>query len=280
MRFVHGTFCRDVERKCLLDEPNGANHITLCHAFAHETPPCASAEEERAFCIDEYEYPNEKGAHPTWMITWYDAQATCLSLGKRLCYASEWTMACEGPDKTPFPYGWERDHDACNSDNQWIPPSLDKMYAVDPPDAGDAAVQAPELARLDQSAPSGAYERCVSGFGARDMTGNFDEWVIEDAPLLPRGPDKGLWAALKGGAWGHVRNACRPKTTSHSPGWTYYFVGFRCCADAAGFPAYEPPKEAMKPPKVKSENKAARVEVKHPAGPSKVKIAPPKASAP
>ena len=36
---------------------------------------------------------------------------------------------------------------------------------------------------------------------------------------------------LKGGAWGHVRNACRPVTTSHEPEFRYYFVSFRCCAD-------------------------------------------------
>jgi hypothetical protein len=30
-----------------------------------------------------------------------------------------------------------------------------------------------------------------------------------------------------------VRNACRPYTTSHPPEFTYYFISFRCCADAA-----------------------------------------------
>ena len=29
----------------------------------------------------------------------------------------------------------------------------------------------------------------------------------------------------------HVRNACRPVTTSHPPDFTYYFISFRCCAD-------------------------------------------------
>jgi formylglycine-generating enzyme required for sulfatase activity len=267
MLFVSGTYCTDVERTCLKKEDNGANHITLCHSFAHETK-CVGTEEKRAFCIDEYEYPNQKDAHPSWMVTWYEAQATCQSKGKRLCYETEWTMACEGPDKTPFPYGWDRDNTACNIDNEWLPPSLEKMNAA--PDAG----QLEELARLDQSVPSGKLERCVSGFGVRDMTGNFDEWTTNDRPRAPKGQENGMWASLKGGAWGHVRNACRPLTTSHSPGWSYYFVSFRCCADAKGHPVYSPPPEAWPARTVKAEDKAPPVTVSSAPGPSKVKVPP------
>ena len=70
-------------------------------------------------------------------------------------------------------------------------------------------------------------ETCRSGFGVYDLTGNFDEWVLTES-------DRGVsdWAGLKGGAWGHVRNACRPITTSHPPQFTYYFISFRCCKDA------------------------------------------------
>ena len=220
-----------MERTCLRKELNKPNHLEICHAFAHETR-CVAPEEPRAFCIDRYEYPNQEGAHASWMVSWWDAEATCEAKGKRLCQASEWTMACEGPDRLPFPYGWERDQTACNIDNVYINPQLSRMYA------GDGAVSGPELERLDQSVRSGALERCVSGYGVHDMTGNFDEWVTRDD--RPKESDKGKWAALKGGAWGHVRNACRPMTTSHAPEFTYYFVSFRCCGDAAGHPAYRP----------------------------------------
>ncbi len=273
MLFVHGPFCPAVERTCVRDSPNSANHLTLCHEFLPETR-CFSEREERAFCIDEYEYPNEKGAHPTWMVTWYEAVATCESDGKRLCNASEWTMACEGPEELPFPYGYERDNTACNFDNEYIAPSLEKLYTVDPPDAGDASVQNAELERLDQSVKSGAMDRCVSGYGVHDMTGNFDEWVDNDEPVPPTGVHVGLWSALKGGGWGHVRNACRPTTVSHSPGWAYYFVAFRCCADPPGHEPYTPPPTAMHPPKVKPEALARTVVVKHPPGPSKKKVKP------
>jgi formylglycine-generating enzyme required for sulfatase activity len=58
-----------------------------------------------------------------------------------------------------------------------------------------------------------------------------DEWVRADQERTHR---RSRFAGLKGGAWGHVRNACRPVTTSHPPDFTYYFISFRCCADAAG----------------------------------------------
>lgn len=174
------------------------------------------------FCIDRYEYPNEKGAHPPVMVSFYDASGLCAAKGKRLCYESEWTAACEGPDELPFPYGWERSAEKCNFDNAWVDPSLKKIYSDDP------GVRDAELARLDRSVPSGHKPGCVSGYGVHDLTGNVDEWVLADRD---RPEEKGRFSALKGGAWGHVRNACRPVTTSHEPEFTYYFVSFRCCRD-------------------------------------------------
>jgi hypothetical protein len=227
MAYVATSFCPDVERQCLDMEYEKTNHLQICHAFAHEQR-CRTAPRPIAFCIDRYEYPNRKGAHPTWMLDWYQAQATCESKGKRLCWASEWTAACEGPEHTPFPYGWERDHDKCNMDNFYIDPKKFGskgqflFYSKDP------EIQERELARLDESVASGSMETCKSGFGVYDMPGNVDEWVVSDEP--PREVSK--WAGLKGGAWGHVRSQCRPMTFSHDPGFTYYFVGFRCCKDA------------------------------------------------
>lgn len=242
MILVDGTACSQVERTCLDEEKDRTNHIRICHAFAHVTK-CVGTEEKRRFCIDEYEYPNEKGAHPPWLVSWYDGEAACQAEGKRLCYESEWVTACEGPERTPFPYGWERDPTACNIDNVYIGPDIDKMYT------SDQSVADGELRRIDQSVPSGSLPGCVSGYGVRDLTGNFDEWVTRDAPP----ESKSKWAGLKGGAWGHVRNACRPVTTSHPPQFTYYFISFRCCRDADGSAPYQPragePKPAVPPRK-------------------------------
>ncbi|MET0593715.1 MAG: SUMF1/EgtB/PvdO family nonheme iron enzyme [Polyangiaceae bacterium] len=259
MRLVDTTYCSNMQRTCVEEEYSPQNKITICHRFATKQR-CVGREEHRRFCIDEYEYPNKKGAHPTWMVSWYDAQATCGSLGKRLCYESEWVSACEGPDHTPFPYGQARDNTKCNIDNQWIQPSLVDIYSKDP------QTRLLELSRLDQSAPSGALPGCVSGFGVRDLTGNFDEWVTVDQYV----DDKSGWAGLKGGAWGHVRNACRPMTTSHPPDFTYYFIAFRCCREARGGDP-SPPSYAGAP-EVPPENRAPIQDPAYPPGPSSTKV--------
>jgi sulfatase modifying factor 1 len=245
MVHVETMYCTDVERRCVDMEQEKTNHLPICHAFAHEQR-CRVQPRPISFCIDRYEYPDRRGAHPTWMIDWYQAQATCESKGKRLCWASEWTAACEGPEQTPFPYGWERDHDKCNMDNFYVEPRKFGPKGQFLFYSKDADVQSAELSRLDRSVPSGSLESCQSGFGVYDLPGNLDEWVVSDEP--PREISK--WAGLKGGAWGHVRSQCRPTTFSHDAGFSYYFVGFRCCKDVAGAPAWAPAAEAIPAPSV------------------------------
>lgn len=225
MQHVQHSFCPDMRRRCVKSEYDRSNHITICHRFAEGENECRGERTKLDFCIDRYEYPNQRGGHPPVMVSWFDAGKACEARGKRLCYESEWVTACEGPDEKPFPYGWTRSSQSCNIDNRWISPSLTKIYSRDP------SVRDPELARLDQSKPSGAMAGCVSDFGVYDLTGNFDEWTRADRE---RPTKRAKSAALKGGAWGHVRNACRPVTTSHEPEFTYYFVSFRCCSDPHG----------------------------------------------
>lgn len=222
MVHVKKDFCPQMERTCLKSEYDKSNHITLCHRFKEGENECKASRVPLDFCIDKYEFPNEKGGKPPVMIDWYHAMGECSALGKRLCYESEWVAACEGPDEKPFPYGWERSAKKCNIDNRWINPSLKKIYSEDP------AVSGPELDRLWQGVRSGERPECVSDYGVYDLTGNVDEWTMADHD---RPKERAVFAALKGGAWGHVRNACRPVTTSHEPEFRYYFVSFRCCQD-------------------------------------------------
>ncbi len=269
MAHVATTFCPDIERQCLDMEHDEDNHLPICHAFAHEQR-CRTGQRAMDFCIDRYEYPNSEGGHPVWMLNWYQAQATCLSKGKRLCWASEWTAACEGPEHTPFPYGWERNHDACNVDNFFIEPRKPAVHNAQFYFYWkDKAVADKELFRLDQSVPSGSLETCKSGFDVYDLTGNFDEWVVSDQP--PR--EKSRWSGLKGGAWGHVRSQCRPMTFSHEPEFSYYFVGFRCCSDAAGASPWTASAEAVPAPSVEPHDFAPEPIVAQGApGPSKTKF--------
>jgi formylglycine-generating enzyme required for sulfatase activity len=258
MVFVDTVHCPDgpnakVGLRCTDSERNNPNHLTICNAFA-PGQTCRVPKRRQQFCIDRYEYPNDEGGHPPVMVSAYDAAGLCAERGKRMCFESEWTAACEGPKKLPFPYGHERSSEHCNIDNRYVHPHLSKVHSH------DDAVRGPELLRLDQSVPSGSLDTCQSGFGVYDLTGNFDEWVMTE---WRRGKSK--WAGLKGGAWGHVRNACRPITTSHVAHWSYYFISFRCCADPdpAALAKAEPPEGAADVPLWKHPDAAAPP---HPAG--------------
>jgi formylglycine-generating enzyme len=237
MVYVDTTYCPDPELECLKKEHNKANKILICHEFSEAEQKCKTESRRQRFCMDRYEYPNKAGGHPPVMVDWYDSLAMCKEQGKRLCWESEWVSACEGPKKTPFPYGYKRDPKTCNIDNPWYNPTLDKIYSK------DATIQDAELFRLDQSVSSGEMPGCMSGFGVHDQTGNVDEWVNSEKMY-----EKSKWAGLKGGAWGHVRNACRPMTVSHEPEFTYYFVSFRCCADASPDPEADNDPKLWKPP--------------------------------
>ena len=224
MVHVEHDYCANMTRTCEKSEYDKSNRITICHRFAEGKNQCQGERRPLDYCIDRYEFPNQEGAHPPVLVDFHQAAAQCADAGKRLCLESEWIAACEGPDETPFPYGWARSKEQCNIDNPWINPILGRVYSSDP------EIRDQELRRLDQSVPSGSKPGCVSGYGVFDLTGNFDEWTRLDQP----NPNKrSKMAVLKGGAWGHVRNACRPVTTSHAPEFTYYFISFRCCRDSA-----------------------------------------------
>ncbi len=211
---VEGDYCPSVEQRCLrwLDPTTKRR----CAEFAPSSR-CRGKTVKKHFCIDRFEYPNRADDKPTVMVSWEQAKATCQSEGKRLCNDSEWTLACEGEERLPYPYGRERSADACNIDKPHLP--------VDGAALASPATRDAETARLDQREPSGAHEACTSPYGVHDMTGNVDEWVVNESSK----PHK---SGLKGGYWGPVRDRCRPMTTAHGENFSYYQIGFRCCSDA------------------------------------------------
>ena len=167
------------------------------------------------------------------MVSWYDALEACQDQGKRLCLASEWSMACEGRHGQPYPYGWRRDPTACNFDRPRPKPEPRFSWFSSPKKIG------PEVARLDMRVPSGAMKRCVSPWGVADMTGNVDEWVLNERhfdEVATEEHEPPRISGLKGGYWGPIRAACRPITTAHREEFRFYQVGFRCCADTATQP--------------------------------------------
>ena len=218
---VEGDYCPYVTQKCL----RWLDLETKLQCAEFERLPaagsCPVATQHKRFCVDRYEWPNKVGAMPEYMASWNDAKASCEGIGKRLCSDTEWTLACEGPERKPYPYGdgYVRDERACNIDKPYIWPHPDRLFA--------AKTQLDELARLDQREPSGSRQACVSAYGVHDMVGNVDEWVVNESQGA-----KPFRSGLKGGYWGPVRTRCRPMTTAHDEGFRYYQIGFRCCAAA------------------------------------------------
>ncbi len=214
---VEGDYCPEVEQKCIKwIDPEGV-FPRRCQEFA-PTGACQGKTTHKKFCIDRFEWPNKLGAKPVVMKTWYEAADSCKAVGKRLCGDSEWTLACEGQERLPYPYGYERSQ-ACNVDKPH--PDVNEKALANP------ATRDAEVERLWQGEASGSREACVSPYGAFDMTGNVDEWVVNESGV----PYK---SGLKGGYWGPVRNRCRPMTTAHYENFVFYQIGFRCCSDTPG----------------------------------------------
>jgi hypothetical protein len=211
--------CQVVEQIC---ETYISETKDRCEKFRNRVR-CLGRKKPIHVCIDRYEYPNRVGEKPTVAVTFTEAAELCAAEGKRLCTADEWTQACEGPEHLPYPYGFTRDDTACNHDKPYRIPN-DNAYQ-------NEKTRALEIARLDQSEPSGSRAACVSAYGVYDMTGNVDEWVRNESGSVS-GP--AYESGLKGGYWGPVRNRCRPMTTDHNHWHHGYQIGFRCCSDPGG----------------------------------------------
>jgi hypothetical protein len=85
--------------------------------------------------------------------------------------------------------------------------------------------------------PSGSMPECHSKLGVFDLSGNVDEYVINETGV-------GYWTGLKGGHVFGVRNAVRPMTVAHNGSnhtrdgrkssagvFSWYECSFRACKD-------------------------------------------------
>lgn len=209
-----------VKNECLREWYAPQNKKRVCEEFKPETS-CRGKMVKKRYCIDRYEWPNKAGAQPEVMNRFNQAQIKCAAVGKRLCTESEWTFACEGPEMLPFPYGYVRDANKCHGDEEWDAPNMKKVAQRDEA----------ELRRLYKAEPSGEPE-CKSPFGVYDLPGNADEVVASETF---EGKQAKYDSITTGGPWySGVRNQCRPKIYTHDEGFYYYYMSFRCCAEADG----------------------------------------------
>jgi sulfatase modifying factor 1 len=123
--------------------------------------------------------PSGKERLPVVNVSWDDASAFCAWEGKRLPTEAEWERSCRGLEENHmFPWG---DRDPSDKD-----------------------------AHFDASAPGPVCAKTKNSFGLCDIVGNVWEWTADwyerdyyaVAPASnPKGPDKGLYRALRGGSW-------------------------------------------------------------------------------
>lgn len=233
MVLVEGDYCtlgggavdqKAVKHECVQEWYAPQNKKRVCEEFAPQAE-CVGKKVRKRYCIDKYAWPNQKGARAEVMNRFHQAQVKCAAEGKRLCTESEWTMACEGPEMKPFPYGYKRDTTKCHGDVEWDSPNMNKVAKRDPA----------ELARLWKGVRSGSQPECASEYGVYDLPGNTDEIVASET--FESGWRGKYDSVHTGGPWYRgVRNQCRPKIYTHNEGFYYYFLSFRCCAEPDGEP--------------------------------------------
>jgi formylglycine-generating enzyme required for sulfatase activity len=179
------------------------------------------------------EFPEDLAAHPVVNVGWHDAGAYCEWLTQklretkylsenqviRLPTEAEWEKAASWDDvkkaKYIFPWGNVWDATKCNSSESGI----------------------------GTTTPVGKYSPDGdSPYGAADMAGNVWEWCTDwynenyyqNSPKEnPKGPDAGVFRALRGGTFVIVSNGVRAASRNLGDPDRSKFFGFRLVAGAS-----------------------------------------------
>ena len=214
MVLVEGEYCPDVEQTCLewMDPPSSRYAHFRCKRYAKPSV-CKALKIHRRYCIDATERTEPDTKLPRHFMSWTSSKALCEADGARLCRESEWIFACEGEEMRPYPYGFERDTTACNTD---VTEGIGKVGRLN-----------------DLRAEVGSHAKCASPFGVQDMAGNVEEWTQADAPGGQGVGSKMGWKeVLKGSWWIPSRHACRQFQVGHNDVYNGGETGARCCKDA------------------------------------------------
>lgn len=153
----------------------------------------------KPFCIDRYEFPNEKDEMPDGSLTWEEAERHCESVGKRLCAEREWERACTCSANYEWSFGYTYQEDACNIHTESIE-------------------------------PSGSRPDCRTVEGVFDMNGNVAEWVAGRTQDGEKEGEPAKRRILKGGSYKDwaVFSRCSFRDF-RSPAADDESFGVRCC---------------------------------------------------
>lgn len=166
------------------------------------------------------------GVVPQGYISQVQAQSACQNAGKRLCSASEFSLACRGPNRSvSYPYGGTRhQRGKCNEGKG---SAVTAVFGMGAP--FDASLM--NDSRLNRwpggLAKTGAYAASASPYGVFDLVGNLHEWGAEVAA--------NGHGYFRGGFYGDAEingAGCNYVTTAHAAVYHDYSTGFRCCRDA------------------------------------------------
>ncbi len=223
----------DVVDEGAMEEPDGPSLCPVDMVFVE------------SYCIDRWEASRSNatathhgtsstptsrpGVLPWIYATLTEARDACTSVGRHLCTASEWTVACSGPSGDAFTYGPAYEPATCNGMDTFCDCSdtpcsglttcpYPGCYAFESSEGGGPCGGSPHML------PTGSLPGCTNGYGIMDASGNAWEIVdMGDASTIVRG---GGYDSLIA----ETQHSC-----GYSPsGWTPCACsrGFRCCAEA------------------------------------------------
>lgn len=145
--------------------------------------------------VKDFAIPAGKEKHPIAEISYFDAEAYCKAVGKRLPTLNEWEKAARGTDGRDYPWG-----------NKFDPANANTLDS-----------------EKNGSTPVGSFAKGKSPYGIMDMAGNLWEWV--DAW---ESSDKKYRLSMGGSYFDDSDMAKVYSELKAIPDDQHEYVGFRC----------------------------------------------------